>query len=817
MSHHQSERPLSRSSTRATRQNNQNPNCRKAYLDTNSSLYANNYYATSSTTTSPSLQRKQLNSTNKSPSSAYYGHKSTEKTNYTSEYQSREYRLPTNGKYRLSGTHDFIHLSLPGSEAYFSPSEVCPPTSLHISSPPFSTTATTATTNTYRPNLNTLGRASSFGGHSTSEFDDNGTIHQTVEPKLYSVRQIDTKSRINKHMSNTINNSNTSTTGSSNADNDSAISVTRRGHLVVTPSIEISLVDDDTVSEEQDKKFTPEHSSYLTESRRRRNSSRQQAQNILSSSLQVDFDTNIDDLHYQYNINDSTDRMRNRTVSSQHISPQNELKVKSDSSAATSSSSTSGGGRRGKLIRQSRSFNNPTDNYHTCSSDTNSDNNISNLNNHNKPASNLGSVMDDFDYFCRIANVPRDQENSENKSKNLHPFLSASNMRSNSMREYGVERQKSISGYTSSTEVVSELDSMSNDSKLFKRTRSNKSSFLKPPVKGQLRRASTEEDPLNKSSLNKRPVAATLSYTSMTSSYSNLCTTPPRNIPSVPIVMDDIANPTVPLGVPLSSDSMFADEPGLTFYQVQVLGSSGVGKTSLCHQLAALVRGNSQECDLDEMDNQSEVYSITTALCGSVYTVNFVDSSADNFEKNLEVQIRDCIDAFLVVYAIDDQNSFEAARLIINALTPLNDRRQFSMLSPKKMNNSVTTLPGLIYLVANKSDLVRGRQVPSDEGRHLAAMHGAKFIEVSASLNHMVADLFVLLIGHLHESEQRDRDPRLPTDRRTNPLQASMLANSSKTVTNTNIVNTFKIPAVTKASFSKFLRKHFTRSSQESE
>ncbi|CAH8649612.1 unnamed protein product [Heterobilharzia americana] len=115
------------------------------------------------------------------------------------------------------------------------------------------------------------------------------------------------------------------------------------------------------------------------------------------------------------------------------------------------------------------------------------------------------------------------------------------------------------------------------------------------------------------------------------------------------------------------------------------------------------------------MDNQSEVYSITTALCGSVYTVNFVDSSADNFEKNLEVQIRDCIDAFLVVYAIDDQNSFEAARLIINALTPLNDRRQFSMLSPKKMNNSVTTLPGLIYLVANKSDLVRGRQVPSDE------------------------------------------------------------------------------------------------------
>ncbi|VDP17815.1 unnamed protein product [Schistosoma margrebowiei] len=102
----------------------------------------------------------------------------------------------------------------------------------------------------------------------------------------------------------------------------------------------------------------------------------------------------------------------------------------------------------------------------------------------------------------------------------------------------------------------------------------------------------------------------------------------------------------------------------------------------------------------------------------------------------------------------------------------------------------------------------------SAKGRHLASIHGAKFIEVSASLNHMVADLFVLLIGHLHESEQRGRDPRLPAERRVNPLQSNQLTSSSKSIINSNVVNTSKILTVTKANFSKFLKKHFKRVSQ---
>ncbi|CAH8654834.1 unnamed protein product [Schistosoma rodhaini] len=623
--------------------------------------------------------------------------------------------------------------------------------------------------------------------------------------------------------------------------NHSITSVIKRSYLTITPSIEISLVNDEDMNNDVDidndnnnnnddehnvykrekDKFIPELTLYSKTSRGRLNSNRLSMHNNLSTSSHIDVNNTDDnnDMCYQHYLDDnnSTDRIRARALSSQQLHTQNNLDVRLETNtcnlANTSRCSYNSSSRRGKLVRQSRSFQNPADHLNpTNNNSTNIDcSSTSTLYNQNKSnqmnTSTIGNIMDEFDYFCHIANVHRDQEKKRSAIKtSLHPTLSTTNIRSHSMRETSLERQKCIIDYgNNNSGSISDTKSI----------RSNKTSYLKPPGKGQLRRASTEEDPLNKSSLYKRPLTATLSYTSMTNSYSNLCLTPPKSVPSVPYAMDDISNPTSPLGVPLSLDSVFADEPGLTFYQVQVLGVSGVGKTSLCHQLAALVHGNSSSCDPDEMDNKLDVYSITTALWGSVYTVNFVDTSAENFETNLEVQIRDCIDAFLVVYAIDDQNSFEAARLIVNALTPLNDTRQCPTLSSSKaMNSPISAVPGLIYLVGNKSDLVRGRQVSIDEGRHLASIHGAKFIEVSASLNHMVADLFVLLIGHLHESEQRGRDPRLPAERRVNPLQSNSLTSSSKSITNSNAVNTSKILTVTKTSFSKFLKKHFKRVSQ---
>ncbi|VDQ00695.1 unnamed protein product [Trichobilharzia regenti] len=554
---------------------------------------------TTSTTTSPLLYKRQVISKSSDPTECFYSqyHEKTINSNLTNhhtiEYRRKEYRLPRNyqeNRQYKRRQHNFIHLSLPSCEEHY-------PT-LNDFNPLFSSSVSSSTcaitksvgekdieTLTYRSNLNSIGKTLSFSGRpSDDELNDKKKYSdQNCDQRLQPNSEVCVKRKINRPMSIsssscssiTTNMPVTTTTNNNPTTNTSqqpTILTTKRGHLAVTPSIEISLVSDETFDannnnnnnddEQNDETFTPNLSTYSVENRNRRNSSRQRIPNIRSSSLRIDTDTNDNVM-----LGEMYDRP---VVSSQ----------------------------------QSRSFQNPLEtnntNLSTEGEEVNSDSSrLTTL--------NTNRVIDDFDYFCRIANV-QPNDNSTSKKRGLHPPLSASYVRSNSMREYGVERQKSMnemSGHSSPGGVVpSQLDSSFNsDLKFSKSSKSAKSSFLKPPSNRQLRRANTEEDPLNKSPLmNKRPLAATLSYTSMTSSYSNLCITPlpppPKSIPCVPLVLDDLINTDTPLGVPLSIDSMFADEPGLTFYQVQVLGSSGVGKTSLCQQLASLVSENPSNCKL---------------------------------------------------------------------------------------------------------------------------------------------------------------------------------------------------------------------------
>lgn len=43
----------------------------------------------------------------------------------------------------------------------------------------------------------------------------------------------------------------------------------------------------------------------------------------------------------------------------------------------------------------------------------------------------------------------------------------------------------------------------------------------------------------------------------------------------------------------------------------------------------------SKSDDLDDEENRPASHSVTAALYGSVYTVNFIDTSAESFEENL--------------------------------------------------------------------------------------------------------------------------------------------------------------------------------------
>ena len=63
------------------------------------------------------------------------------------------------------------------------------------------------------------------------------------------------------------------------------------------------------------------------------------------------------------------------------------------------------------------------------------------------------------------------------------------------------------------------------------------------------------------------------------------------------------------------------------------------------------------------------------------------------------------------------------------------------------MNYSkVSEKPQRIILVGNKTDLVRNRQVETKDGRNVAILYGAKFIETGAAIGHNVDQLLVGIV-----------------------------------------------------------------------
>ncbi|KAL8614722.1 hypothetical protein ACOMHN_017060 [Nucella lapillus] len=89
------------------------------------------------------------------------------------------------------------------------------------------------------------------------------------------------------------------------------------------------------------------------------------------------------------------------------------------------------------------------------------------------------------------------------------------------------------------------------------------------------------------------------------------------------------------------------------------------------------------------------------------------------------------LDAFVVVFAINDHESFHTAEQLVRYL-----RVDYGT-------------DRAILLAANKIDLVRKRKVTADEARMLATTFDCKYAETSAALNHHVDELLVGIITQI--------------------------------------------------------------------
>ncbi|XP_013871076.1 GTP-binding protein GEM [Austrofundulus limnaeus] len=211
----------------------------------------------------------------------------------------------------------------------------------------------------------------------------------------------------------------------------------------------------------------------------------------------------------------------------------------------------------------------------------------------------------------------------------------------------------------------------------------------------------------------------------------------------------------------ISSDSAGGEqsaEPGSP-YRVVLLGGSGVGKTAF----ASIFAGAADSMDSDDCELcGDEVCEKEIEVDGETATIILLDTWDAEMENDwaLERYVQTG-DAYLLLYSITDRASFLRASELRISLRRLRPARH----TP-------------IILVGNKCDLVRRREVSTNEARACAAVFDCKFIETSTAMQHNVWEAFYGIVRQLRlrrdskENNKCRRDAHCSTRRESLPMKA---------------------------------------------
>jgi len=186
------------------------------------------------------------------------------------------------------------------------------------------------------------------------------------------------------------------------------------------------------------------------------------------------------------------------------------------------------------------------------------------------------------------------------------------------------------------------------------------------------------------------------------------------------------------------------DKDPKKIYRVAFLGGGEVGKTSIIDQFMS-----SEHADVYE-DLNNDVLLNDNQVSGRVLTVdvNNVLAQLSLVEADAEMDVSDVVeehnpDCYVLVYAVDDVESFESLK---------------SSLAWLSENNCLGGKSGI--LVGNKADLARTRVVDTVEGCDLAVQYGLKFTETSPGMGHHIDELLVGIVMQLRLHENRFFQPQ---------------------------------------------------------
>lgn len=168
-----------------------------------------------------------------------------------------------------------------------------------------------------------------------------------------------------------------------------------------------------------------------------------------------------------------------------------------------------------------------------------------------------------------------------------------------------------------------------------------------------------------------------------------------------------------------SAEYSFCSSGAPSYYRVLVLGSSGVGKSALINQFMS--------SETHTADDPSVLDSAVSVMLDDEESLlefcNFPDEQFPEEDIN--------VDAYVVVFSITDKTTYNYASQLL-----------------KYLRNDLGT-DRSIFVVANKTDLVRKRTVDRNEARVTASYYNCKYVETSASLNHHVDNLLVGILSQI--------------------------------------------------------------------
>ncbi|XP_067651732.1 GTP-binding protein Rit1-like [Haliotis asinina] len=161
-----------------------------------------------------------------------------------------------------------------------------------------------------------------------------------------------------------------------------------------------------------------------------------------------------------------------------------------------------------------------------------------------------------------------------------------------------------------------------------------------------------------------------------------------------------------------------------SYFRVVMLGAPGVGKTTLTRQFMTSEYMGSYDVITPDPDEHDDSI-VSVMLDGEESMMEFIDNPEDCDFEDLRV------DAYVVAFSITDHESFETAVNMVRQL-------RVEMGTDRA-----------IILVANKTDLVRQRRVPSAEAKVIAMKYDCKYAETSVAINHHVDELLVGILSQI--------------------------------------------------------------------